>query len=286
MSADGSLLKRRQLGGELRRLRGLRKLKDVASELRRSSAWLSRIEKGQEGATLRPAELREMLRIYGISDEQSVTQLMELLNTSSDSDWWERYKSVLPSGLDTFVGLEAEARKEVAFELAIVPGLLQIEAYARAIVAFNRSRSAEATDKLVAMRLERQRALSRATDPLELHVILNESVLHHIVGSPAVMRDQAEYLLTAAAMPNVTIQILPHGVGAHFGMAGAFSVLSFDDDLGAGIVYVDSQAGNLYLEKPHDVARFRQGFDELSTSACGSEASNSMLKRIAKDYTR
>jgi transcriptional regulator with XRE-family HTH domain len=286
MSADGSLLKRRQLGGELRRLRGPRKLKDVAGELRRSSAWLSRIEKGQEGATLRPAELREMLRIYGISDEQSVSQLMNLLNASAERDWWEPYKSVLPSGLDTFVGLESEARKELAFELAIVPGLLQTEAYARAMFAADHSRGAEATDKLVAMRLERQRALSRETDPLELHAILDESVLHHLIGGPAVMRAQAAHLLTIAAWPNVTIQILPLGLGAHSGLAGAFSLLSFDDTPDQGIVYVDSQGGNIYLEKPHDVGRFRQGFDELSSSARSPEESNTLLARIAKDYAQ
>lgn len=286
MAEVSSLLKRKQIGGELRRLRGSRPLKEVAQQLGRSTAWLSRIELAQEGAILRPPELRELLRIYGVTDEQSVNQLMELLSATADRDWWERYRSVLPSGLDTFVGLEAEAHTELAFELAIVPGLLQTETYARAMFAFDRSRNTETTNQLVAMRLERQHALSRESIPLELHAILDESVLHHIVGGPAVMRDQAEHLLTTAAMPNVTIQILPRDIGAHFGMAGAFSVLGFDDGVGEGIVYVDSQAGNLYLEKPNDIARFRRGFDELSSSAYEPEASISLLTRIAKDYER
>jgi transcriptional regulator with XRE-family HTH domain len=282
----GSLLKRRQLGGELRRLRGSRTILEVSQALQRSPAWLSRIERGQEGATLRPSELRELLRIYGVTDEHSVNQLMELLNASTDPDWWERYKGVLPSGLDTFVSLESDARKELAFELAIVPGLLQTETYARAMFAFDRSRSAEATDQLVAMRLERQGALTRETNPLELHAVVDESVLRRVVGGPNVMSDQAVYLASAAEMANVTIQVLPLGAGSHFGMAGAFSVLSFDADLGEEIVYVDSQAGNLYLEKPNDVARFHRGFTELSSAACDPEASIALLKRIAKDYTR
>ena len=284
MGADGSLLKRRQLGGELRRLRGPRKLKDVANELRRSPAWLSRVENGQEGAVLRPGDLRELLRIYDVSDERSVGQLMNLLEASSERDWWEPYKNVLPSGLDTFVGLESDARRELAFELAIVPGLLQTEAYARAMFAADDSRGSEAADKLVAMRLERQRALSREASPLELHAILDESVLRRPVGGPAVMRAQAEHLLALAAWSNVTIQIVPLSVGAHAGLAGAFSLLIFDGGPDQGIVYVDSPGGNIYLEKPHDVSRFRHDFDALSSAAHGSQESSTLLARIAKDY--
>ena len=286
MGEVGSLLKRRQLGSELRRLRGPRTIVEVSQALQRSQAWLSRIERGQDGATLRPLELRELLRIYRVADEHAFNQLMELLNASTDPDWWERYKNVLPSGLDTFVSLESDARTELAFELAIVPGLLQIETYARAMFASDRSRSAETADQLVAMRLERQGALSRGSNPLELHAILDECVLRRVVGGPNVMRDQAAYLAVAAAMTNVTIQVLPLSAGSHFGMAGAFSVLSLDDDLGEEVVYMDSQAGNLYLEKPNDVARFRQAFDELSSAACNPDASITLLKRIAKDYTR
>ncbi|MBS2966019.1 helix-turn-helix domain-containing protein [Actinocrinis puniceicyclus] len=284
MGEDGSMLRRRQLGGELRRLRGTRTIKEVVDELHRSSAWLSRIETAQEGAVIRPAELRELARIYGITDDQRVNQLLNLLTASTKrDDWWEPYKDVLPSGLETFVGLESDARREQSFEPLIVPGLLQTAAYARAMYAVDRTRDSAATERLVTMRLERQRALTRESARLELHAILDEAALRRVVGGPAVMREQIEHLLAAADLPNVLVQILPLDLGAHVGMAGAFSLLAFDEN---AIVYVDSPAGNLYLEKPRDVRRFTADFEQLSATAHDPQASASLLKRIAKDYAR
>lgn len=287
MGEDGSMLRRRQLGGELRRLRGTRTIKEVVDELHRSSAWLSRIETAREGAVIRPAELRELARIYGITDGQQVSQLLELLTASARrDDWWEPYKDVLPSGLETFVGLESDARREQSFEPLIVPGLLQTAAYARAMYAADRTRGSDETERLVAMRLERQRALTRESARLELHAILDEAALRRIVGDRAVMREQTEHLLAAADLPNVLVQVLPLDRGAHVGMAGAFSLLAFDENAGNTIVYVDSPAGNLYLEKPRDVRRFTADFEQLAATAYDSHASASLFKRIAKDYAR
>jgi hypothetical protein len=282
------MLRRRQLGGELRRLRGARTIKSVTDELRRSPTWLSRVENAQEGAVLRPAELRELARIYDVVDEHQVDQLLALLTASSErDDWWERYRDVLPSGLETFVGLEWDAVREQSFEPLIVPGLLQTAAYAQSMYTVDHTRSAEAAERLVAMRMERQAALSRAIGPLELHSIIDEAALRRLVGGPDVMRQQVEHLIEAASLATTTVQIVPLSSGAHVGMAGAFSLLAFGDgNTENSIAYVDSPAGNLYLEKPRDVRRFSSDFDRLRSAAQDPGASNSLLKKIIKDYSR
>lgn len=287
MVEDGSTLRRRQLGGELRRLRNTAGLliKDAADALNRSPTWLSRVETAQEGAVLRPAEVRELARIYGVADEQQVEKLLDLLRLRAQHDWWEPFKDVLPSGLETFVGLESDARREQAFEPLIVPGLLQTESYARAMYATDRTRGSEATERLVAMRMERQRALTRKRDPLELHAILDEAALRRAVGGPPVMLEQIQHLtVTATELAHVTVQIVAYAAGAHTGMAGAFSLLAFDDNPENTIVYVDSPAGNLYLEKARDVQRFTADFAELRAAACDPDDSLALMKSIAKDY--
>jgi transcriptional regulator with XRE-family HTH domain len=286
VSEDGSALRRRQLGGELRRLRTTAGLliKDVVADLDRSPTWLSRIETAQDGAIVRPAELRELARLYAVHDEHQVAQLLDLLRPRAERDWWEPFKDVLPSGLETFVGLESDARREQSFEPVIVPGLLQTAPYARAMYAIDRTRGAEATERLVAMRLERQRALTRNPSPLELHAILDEATLRRAVGGPAVMREQTEHLITMADLPHVTIQIIPLAVGAHAGMAGAFSLLAFDENAENTVVYIDSPAGNIYLEKVRDVRQFTADFENLRQAACAPDASVTLMKNIAKDY--
>jgi len=285
--APGPTVNRRQLGAELRRLReaaGLR-IEDAAKELGCSHTRLSRIETGKGGAVAKASDVRGLCAVYGVSDERQIEMLLGMLSAASQQrGWWEAFEAVLPSGLETYVGLESDARTERAWEPLLVHGLLQTPDYARATIQAARLHRPGDIDDLVQLRTERKKLLSRRPDPLELWAVLDEAVLHRSVGSAEVMRAQILHLQEMVEIPTVTIQVLPFGKGAHAGLSGAFALLEFDADTDTKtVVYVDSPAGNLYMEKPRDIRRFVQAFDLLRAAALDPDESMARLDRAAKE---
>lgn len=280
----GPTVHRRQLGAELRRLRevaGLR-MEEVAKALDCSHTRLSRIETGKGGAVAKPADVRTLCELYGVSDDRQVQMLLDMLSVvSQQRGWWEAFEGILPSGLEVYVGLESDARTERAWEPLLVHGLLQTPDYARALIQAARLHRPGDIDDLVQVRAERKKLLTRPQNALELWAVLDEAVLRRPVGGPEVMRDQITHLREMAEVPNVTIQVFPFGKGAHPGLAGAFALLEFETD--PIVVYVDSPAGNLYLEKPRDVRRFVQTFDLLRAAALDPDESTAHLESAARE---
>jgi hypothetical protein len=243
---------------------------------------VSRIETGKGGAVAKAADVRTLCELYGVADDRQVEVLLGMLSVvSQQRGWWEDYEAVLPSGLEVYVGLESDARTERAWEPLLVHGLLQTPDYARALIQAARLHRPGDIDDLVQVRVERKKLLSRPRDPLELWAVLDEAVLRRPVGGGEVMRAQIAHLREMAELPSVTIQVFPFGKGAHPGLAGAFSLLEFDTD--PAVVYVDSPAGNLYLEKPRDVRRFVQTFDLLRAAALDPDESMAQLERAAEE---
>ncbi|HEX6472262.1 MAG TPA: DUF5753 domain-containing protein [Streptosporangiaceae bacterium] len=171
--------------------------------------------------------------------------------------------------------IEAEAGTIRTFGLALVPGLLQTEAYAREVLRIGRF--SENLDQLLAARLKRQAVLDR-TDPPFLWVVLDEFVLHRMVGGPEVMREQLSYLVEVAQRPNVTIQIVPMGRGAYAGLNGYLTVLSFEE--GPDIVYIDDQVGGHLIEEAAKVDACKIRFDQIRASALSQEESLELLKTL------
>jgi hypothetical protein len=245
---------------------------------------VSRIETAKGRVAVKPADIRAMCKLYGVTDERQVEMLLGMLTNSQQRGWWESYEHVLPSGLDTLAALESDARTERSWEPLLPHGLLQTEDYARAIIQAIPSNRYSDIDDMVAFRVERQKFLARESEPLEFWQILDEGVLRRPVGGTAVMHAQLEHLATMAEMPNITIQVLPTGKGAHPGLGGAFSILEFESD--DPIVYVDSPAGNLYMQKKHDVRRFVSTFDLLRAMALAPDESTALLQRAAEEIMR
>ena len=274
---------RRQLGAELRRLRTAAGLttEQVAAELNCSHTRVSRIETAKGRVAVKPNDVEKMCELYGVTDERQVAMLLDMLTNSQERGWWQSYEGVLPSGLETLAGLESDARAERAWEPLMVHGLLQTGDYARAIIQAEPANRRQDVDALVAFRVERQKLLTRESEPLEFWHILDEGALRRPVGSAAVMRAQLEHLVAATDAPNVEIQILPVAKGSHSGLGGAFSLLEFESD--DPVVYVDSPAGNLYLDKKNDVRRFTSTFDLLRAMALAPDESKALLKRAAKE---
>lgn len=148
-----------------------------------------------------------------------------------------------------YVGLEAEALSLRNYESELVHGLFQTEDYARAVYQAARlTDSSEEIERRVALRMARQEIITRSEDPLQFWIVLNEASVRRIVGGGAIMRNQLRRLTDMAALPNVTLQVLPYGVGAHAAMLGPFAILSFSDHGGDDVTYLEYATGSLYLK--------------------------------------
>jgi transcriptional regulator with XRE-family HTH domain len=260
---QGPTVRRRRLASELRRLRELADLTidEVGEKLECSASKVSRIETGHVGVT--PRDARDMLELYGIAgDEQEA--LVQLAREARKRGWWHAYNEVFTG---TFVGLEADASSLRAFQALLVPGLLQTERYARAVIRAMRPDADEVEIKRrVAARMARQELLTDASPP-EYWAVIDEAVLHRMVDGPEVMAEQLYRMLAVAKMPHVTIQVVPFGAGAHPGMEGPFLILGFPEQADPDVVYVDSTSTGLYLEMPPDVRRYALMFDHLRAAA-------------------
>lgn len=281
-TAAGPTVRRRQLGAELRRLREQagRRIEDVATHLECSMSKISRVETGQ--APIKARDVRDLLEWYGVADPLRIETVMQIHKDAQQQGWWAHYGDVLPSGMATYAGLEADARVLRSYESMVVHGLLQTEDYARAVIAAFQPNQPHETDQLVRFRKERQALLTRQPDPLELWVVMEESALRRPVGGKDVMTAQLRHLAEATALPNVTLQIMPTAKGAHPALSGAFSLLEFEPHTPT-VVYVNSMAGNVYLEKERDVRSFIQTFDLLRAAAPDPQEASALLEQLTRE---
>ncbi|MFZ0082547.1 MAG: helix-turn-helix transcriptional regulator [Trebonia sp.] len=281
--ATGPTVRRRRLGTELRRLRDSAgyKLEEVAGMLGVAPSTLSRIETGK--APTKSAYLSQLLELYQVTDAGQRQILVDMAREGHRKGWWAAYDDVLPSGLGVYVGLEAEASGLRSYEIAVVHGLLQTTDYARAILRASAPRhTADQIERLVDLRMERQRRLDD-NPPLDLWVIHDEAVIRRTVGGPVVMRHQLAHLLVAAGLPGVTLQVLPFDTGAHAGHDGPFSIVEFHDRSDSEVVYVESTAGPIYLEKDREVRASAEVFDRLRAAALPPEASLDLISKAARE---
>ena len=270
-------LRRRELGARLRALRLERGLtvEQVAESLLCSASKVSRMETGHSSATLR--DVRDLCRIYGLTEAAQVAHLMDLAREGKQQGWWQSHE------LDyfaTYVDLEQAATVTSYFQSSIVPGLLQTPEYARAMYqgGLPAELTPERSDELINVRLRRQQILTGESPP-RLHTVLDEAVLHRVVGGPATMAAQLRHLVKVANMPNVTLQLIPFKTGAHPGMDNMFNILEFGD-LVPPIVYAEGLMGWLYIEREHEVARYQRVFEHLRSIALNPQESIELIFRI------
>jgi transcriptional regulator with XRE-family HTH domain len=275
----------RRLRHELRRLReeaGLTHA-EVARRLEWSASKLSRIETGQ--SRVQTGDVRDLLDAYGIADESICEALVQLAREARRRGWWTRYTDVLGSG--TYVGLEAEAAGLQTFESQFIPGLLQTEDYARAVIHAGQTRpDPGSTERRVAARMARQGILDGPDLP-EIWAVLDEPVVSRPVGGPDVMRAQLRHLIDLSTRPNspIILQILRLSVGAHPGMNGPFVILTFRSPTDPPMVYLETATDGLYLDEPADVERYTLMFNHLVARALGPDESRAMIAGLAEHMT-
>jgi transcriptional regulator with XRE-family HTH domain len=260
----------------LRKLREDRDLTlaSVANELDWTAAKLSRLEGGQRGA--HPNDVPVLTEAYGLSGEER-NALIQLAREAKQRGWWQPYGSALPSGFETYVGLETEASSIATYQPELVPGIMQTEDYARAQMhAAPVPETPEEIDKRIAVRMTRQLRLTQS-EPLALWVILNEAVLYREIGNRETLRQQLRHLLALAEIPTVTLQVLPFAGGAHPGTHGSFMALRFPDPADVDVVYIEYLTGRAYLEEPEEIARYSLVFDHLRANALSPNLSTELI---------
>ena len=285
--AEGSpTVRRRELGALLRRLREEKNLtvKQATEHLLCSPSKISRIETGQRGATLR--DVRDLCDLYGVTNANERDRLMTLAREGKQQGWWQSYD--LPYATPAYVGLEAEATRVKDYDSAVIPGLLQTSDYFRALHDDPLPEPAEPTSEVIEQRIEarliRQQLLHNQDGPsLQFWAILDEAVLHRVIGGARVMRGQLMHVVKMMQLPNVTVQVIPFDAGPHPALDSTFNILEFPEPV-PDLVYIEGLAGFLFLEKAEDLQRYQRVFEHLSKKALTADQSADLMSTMARRY--
>src|SRR6266540_3780358 len=260
--------------------------------LGRSGGSVSTDQRGSSptiGSTGRPTVLRIMLgaqlrSLYGIIHQDERAALLALARQANTPGWWQRDGDILPSWFQTYLGLEEAAALIRTYEVQFVPGLLQTEDYARAVITHgNPAAPAEEIERRVSLRMKRQQLLTRSDAPPQLWAVVDEGALRRRMGSPAVMGAQLERLIKVSELPNVTLQVLPFHAGAHAAEAGAFTILRFPEPDLPDVVYIEQLTGALYLDKRDDAYVHMAAMDRLGVESAPPRTTVEILGRILQE---
>jgi transcriptional regulator with XRE-family HTH domain len=276
-------VRRRRLAAELRRLRERLALtgEEVADRLKWSAAKVSRIETAKTGA--RPTDVRKLLELYGV-EERHREELLTLAREAERKGWWEAYSDSLSQKYTAFIGMETEAESAQHWESQLIPGLLQTEAYARQTILAMQTIATIPPGQIkhrVEARLRRQQILTRDR-PLELSVVLDESVLRRRFGDRTLMRAQLAHLAEAAQLPNVTVRVLPLD-GRQLGVS-SFTLLRFSpvyDITLHDVVFIEQLTSGFYFEEELDTYRYALAFERLISAALDPARSIELIEDIA-----
>ena len=273
-SSEGPTVLRILLGTQLRKLRDARGItaRDAAKAIRASESKISRIELGRNA--IREIDVLDLLTLYGVGPAER-EQLLTLAEQSSRPGWWHRYSDILPDWFQAYIGLEDGAHQIRVYEPQLVPGLLQTEEYAAAVIALCDFPIGEA-ERHVLVRKERQRRFREGK--LRLWVIVDETALRRPVPGYAAQLRQLRHLKTLIGTTKVTMQVItestPHAT------PGSFSLLRFTEPDLPDIAYVENLAGAIYIDKQTDVDRYQLAMERLSVVACQPKQTHAILDGI------
>jgi len=281
----GSTMPRRRLGRQLRELRNRAGMttRVAARRLEWSEAKIWRIETGQ--TSLRGLDVEAMCKVYDAPDD-TVAPLTALAKETKARGWWTAYSEVIAEGFEVYLGLEEAAASLSNYEEQLIPGLLQTEAYARALLRAARPELPVAKlERRVQLRMARQELLTKEQSPLQLNTVIGEAALRRRIGDETVAEEQFDRLRTVAALPNVRVQVLPDVSGYHAGIeAGRFALLQFAVPDGAPeppVVYIEAFSGPLYSDKPPDTGRYGRVFDAVAAAALDMDEGLALVQRTS-----
>lgn len=270
------------LGAQLRRLREQAGVSrdDAGYHIRASGSKISRLELGR--VSFKERDVSDLLDLYRI-DPETKQQLLQLTAEANATPWWQRYREVVPDWFQVYVGLEEAASLIRVYEVQFVPGLLQTEEYARAVVMQGSPNLApEEVESRVAVRMGRQKLFARENPP-RLWAVVDEAALRRPMGSPEVLVGQVKRLIDAISEPNITLQIMPFKYGGHAAEGGAFTIMRFPEADLPDMVYMEYLTGANYIDKAEDVEIYAAVMERLSVAGTSPDRTKDVLNEILKD---
>jgi hypothetical protein len=243
---------------------------------------MNRIEKAKSGISIN--DLKALLSLYGI--EERTGELVALAQAARQNPWWNGYRDVAPAELLELIDYESAASAVSQFETMFVPGILQTEEYASAVlqVFHGEKSSAERVAALVDLRTTRRELLTSENAP-KFSFVLDESVIHRQVGSPSVTNRQFRHLVEMAELPNVTIQVVTFTAGLHPGMRGPFEVVEFEDTPDENIAFLEGPRGDFISDDPEETASYLKAFRRITEKSFGPSDSVDRLRKAVAEMT-
>ena len=275
-------VRRRLVAAELRRLRERAGITgdEAAERLGWSASKISRIETHRIG--VKPADLRRLLDLYAVEPGHRA-EMQALARESAEASRLESVAAGFPPDYATYLEAEADASSVSIWDPQIVPGIMQADSYARALLSGFQSMfklpPGDAERRIEVRRVRQQELLTR-DPPLMVSAVLDESVLYRRFGDNAVMHEQLTRLVEFSALPNLQLQILPLG-GEHPIGTGAFAYLQFPqlhEVPLSDLAYVEHLTGNHYLEEEQQTFQYRVTFDSLAVLAADPERSQELIR--------
>ncbi|MFY1655141.1 DUF5753 domain-containing protein [Solwaraspora sp. WMMB762] len=280
---QGPTIGRRRLRAALRRAREAAALTQdyVAAQMDWSLSKLIRIESGS--VSISTNDVKALLDLYGVRDQQQVQELVELARAARRRAWWSGYKDRVPAAYAAYIGLEAEASALRYFQPISFPGLLQTEEYARAVIPADGPHHVPAAEieGRVQIRLARQHEVLFGADPPQIEVIIDEAALRRMTGGPRVLREQLQHVAKMSAAPHVTVRVLPFTAGSNT-VLGPFVILHFADQADADVVYVESALVEEVIDRADEVRPYQHVFDRLRAESLSPADSVAMLHDLAR----
>jgi len=266
---------------ELREAAGLSR-DEAARVLRVASATVRRMETAE--VALKIPYVQVLLTTYGVRDDDAAA-FVALAEEANRPGWWQRFHEVLPDWFSMHVSLEGAARMIRSYEPHFVPGLLQTEEYARAVLEAGTvgQSGPEAIEGHVSLRMARQKLLSREHPP-HLWVVMDETVLRRPVSIRGeVMRDQLDRLLEAAESDHVTLQVAEYAQGPHPGTYAPFCLFRFAEPELPDMVVSEYLTGALYLDSRAEVAMHLEVLDHMTARAASAQETKKILRKYRED---
>jgi hypothetical protein len=270
------------LGAQLRRLREAAVISrdDAGYHIRASGSKISRLELGR--VSFKERDVSDLLDLYGVSGEHK-SQLVQLTREANATPWWQKYREVVPDWFQVYVGLEEAAALIRVYEVQFVPGLLQTEEYARAVVMQGSpGLSPDEVENRVNVRLGRQRLFAKENAP-RLWAIVDEAALRRPMGGRDVLAGQVKRLIEAVGEPNITLQVMPFKYGGHGAEGGAFTIMRFPEADLPDMVYMEYLTGAHYIDKPEEVEVYAAVMERLSVAGTSPEKTRDILADILKE---
>ncbi len=275
----GPTVQRLVLGGHLRRLREEAGMttERAAVSIRGSHSKISRMEHGRVG--FKERDIVDLLTLYGVGQGDEREALLDLAREANTPGWWQAYTDILPHWVEPYFGLEAAAASIREYELQFVPGLLQVEHYARAVIRLGNLLSEDEVVRRAQARMSRQDLLAK-DEPPKLWAVLDEGALRRVIGGPEIMRAQLRHLIEVCDHPAVTLQILPFSAGAHRAMGGPFTILRYTEPDLRDVVFIEQLTSALYLDKQSEVDSYLQVMEEVCLQAEPSAKTPGILQGV------